>query len=136
MSSTHDRNFRRKPAVRTLAQATLIKASVSGLSGLLAMPREIGSPRSPEAVVKVMPWQWTDPVSAILEFGGWTVEDAVCDPHVGKNFGRLWGIYKSSEALGAKRQRRQELEEVLWWGQQGCPVPCPCCGVSESCACV
>jgi hypothetical protein len=83
----------------------------------------------------VVRWQWANPLAAILQFGGWTIDDAVADPRVAAAVRQLWKVWKESKRHQAEREAKLLLMEQIRWRREGCPVPCPYCARIKPCAC-
>jgi hypothetical protein len=83
----------------------------------------------------VMEWPWLRPLSAILSFSRWTIDDVVSSRRAAFEVRLLWKVYKLGQRLAAERERRLEQRELHWFRHQGCPVPCPDCGRVDACRC-
>ncbi|MBI4587112.1 MAG: hypothetical protein HY717_24130 [Planctomycetes bacterium] len=92
-------------------------------------------PRLPIPVVQAAEWPWASLLDALLHLGGWSVEEVLLNPEAARRFGRLWDLAQELARRKAERERRLEIEEVLWWRRQGCPVPCPLCISAAECGC-
>lgn len=118
-----------------LVEAALLSASLSDYSGLLGCQPHFVPPPEPAPAIQVLQWYWSDPVSAILHFAGWTLEDIASSPRAVAEFTQLWRLWEDSQQLKAAREKENQLEEALWFRRQGCFASCPLCGALQACDC-
>lgn len=90
----------------------------------------------PTVPVYVMEWPWLRPLSAILAFARWTIDDVVSSPRAAWEVRVLWKAYKLAQKVAADRDAKLERADIFWFRRQGCPVPCPDCGIVEPCRCI
>ena len=92
-------------------------------------------PREPIRVLLQVEWGWIRPLPTILQLGGWNIDDVVSNRRVAAQVRHLWKLRRASQSVKTGRERRNEIEEVRWYRNQGCPVPCPMCGSLDTCGC-
>lgn len=75
-----------------------------------------------EPISHSVTWAWSDPLAAILEYGGWSVDDVLASPETARQFDFLWQLLKQSGADSRRiRERREAFNaaaEERWWRDQ------------------
>jgi hypothetical protein len=104
--------------------------SIYGLPASIPLPIDL----RPVAQV-VVRWQWANPLTAILQFGGWTIDDAVADPRVAGAVRQLWKVWKLMKRHQLEHEAKLLMIEQIRWRGEGLPVPCPFCARIKPCVC-
>ena len=81
-------------------------------------------------------WPWLHPLTAILGFTRWTIDDVVSNPRAAWEVRCLWKLFKAAQHLAQEREQEHWLSEQRWLRRHGCPVPCPECGDVQECECL